>query len=72
MASISAIIPTFSNTSGLSLLLEQLKNEKISQIVVVDNAPNKEKKKLIDTYSSSHKIVYLPQEKKPWLRGSCK
>jgi len=53
---LSAIIPTLSNINGLKYLINFLKNNEIS-IVVVDNKPSTQKQKLCKKNNAS----YLPQ-----------
>lgn len=54
---ITIIIPTYTNFEGFSKLITQLKQFSLP-IVVIDNQPNNEKKKLC----ASDAIVYLPQK----------
>jgi len=53
---LSAIIPTLTNEQGLFKLVSQLKKIKDIEIIIVDNKPNENKKKL-------KKFIYLPQTK---------
>ena len=67
---LTIIIPTYNNTRGLKCLLNYFRG-KPYKVVVVDNQPNEEKKKIVELVKSvksvesveSGKIIYLPQEK---------
>ena len=70
---LSIIFPTLNNTSGLTYLLNYFKNTQYD-VVVVDNKPNEEKKKIVELVKSvesveSGKIIYLPQEKNLGFAG---
>jgi hypothetical protein len=54
---LSAIIPTLTNTSGLLKLVNDLKDLKDIEIIIVDNKPSAEKKEKLKNF------LYLPQEK---------
>ena len=56
--SITAIIPTMLNDSGLFYLVQKLISEKIP-IIIIDNQPNSKKHKL----AKNKQITYLPQTK---------
>ena len=67
---LSIVIPTLNNIKGLNYLLNYFKDTQY-EVVVVDNKPNEEKKKIAELVKSvksvesfeSGKIIYLPQEK---------
>jgi len=67
---LSIVIPTLNNIKGLNYLLNYFKDTQY-EVVVVDNKPNEEKKKIVELVKSvksvesfeSGKIIYLPQEK---------
>jgi len=54
---LSAIIPTYTNDQGLFKLIDQLKELKNIEIIIIDNKPNNEKKEKLKNF------VYLPQPK---------
>jgi len=62
----SIIIPTFTNTTGLLVLLSQLSDYE-GQVIVVDNKPSDEKNKgilgLDSRLRGNDKVLYLPQTK---------
>jgi len=67
---LTVVIPTLNNINGIAYLFDYFK-EKSYDVVIVDNQPNEEKKKIVELVKSvksvesveSGKIIYLPQEK---------
>lgn len=56
LSSLTALIPTLSNTTGLKLVVGWL-HERGYRTIVIDNAPTSAKKK----FCQHHKATYLPQ-----------
>ena len=64
---LTVVIPTLNNINGIAYLFDYFK-EKSYDVVIVDNQPNEEKKKIVESVKSvesveSGRIIYLPQEK---------
>ena len=60
---LSIIFPTLNNTSGLTYLLNYFKNTQY-EVVVVDNKPNEEKKRIVMSYGLGVRwIKYLSQKR---------
>jgi GT2 family glycosyltransferase len=71
---VSLIIPTLNNVNGLKFILNYFK-DKDFKVIVVDNCPTEEKKKVIVDLDSRLRgndtgpVVYLPQEKNLGFAG---
>ncbi len=61
---ISVLIPTYTNTTGLFMLLSYLKKTPY-QIIVIDNGPDDEKKQFVDSLirKLNNRFQYFPQQK---------
>jgi GT2 family glycosyltransferase len=61
-STLTVIIPTLNNTSGLKYLLNYFK-DKPYQLVVIDNKPSRKKQELVRKFETFKVLKYIPQNK---------